>query len=56
MFGVNVITIEPGIFRTAINDDQRMLDIMDNKWRKLPEEIREEYGEECFKSGLFFSV
>lgn len=51
MFGVDVITIEPGIFRTGINNDDRMLRLMDEAWDRLDEEMKREYGDECFQRG-----
>ncbi|KJH53747.1 oxidoreductase, short chain dehydrogenase/reductase family protein [Dictyocaulus viviparus] len=44
--GVKVSILEPGIFRTALLDEQAMLNRVESVWSKLDEETKEEYGEE----------
>ncbi|RCN49244.1 oxidoreductase, short chain dehydrogenase/reductase family protein [Ancylostoma caninum] len=44
--GVKVSILEPGIFRTALIDEQAMLNRVESVWSKLDDETKEEYGEE----------
>ncbi|KAL6743475.1 hypothetical protein Aduo_016510 [Ancylostoma duodenale] len=44
--GVKVSILEPGIFRTALIDEQAMLNRVESVWSKLDDETKEDYGEE----------
>ena len=54
-WGISVSVIEPGAFKTNILANIK--DRLKKKWNSLSQELREEYGEEMFKSGktLFHS-
>ncbi|KAK6758810.1 hypothetical protein RB195_016193 [Necator americanus] len=43
--GVKVSILEPGIFRTALIDEQAMLHRVESVWSKVDDETKEEYGE-----------
>ncbi|XP_059166193.1 17-beta-hydroxysteroid dehydrogenase type 6-like [Physella acuta] len=52
-FGVDVIAIEPGFFRTTILDESRFFASIKDSHEKAPEEVRQAYGatyvEDCCK-------
>ncbi|KAM8980770.1 retinol dehydrogenase 7-like [Sarcophilus harrisii] len=50
LFGVRVVIIEPGNSRTNIFSLENMNDRLKNQWSQVPLEIKEAYGEHCFKS------
>lgn len=43
-FGVKVLCIEPGFFKTSVTDTEIVGKSLEKVWDKLPEEIKEEYG------------
>ncbi|XP_023671792.1 dehydrogenase/reductase SDR family member 9 [Paramormyrops kingsleyae] len=43
-FGVKVLCIEPGFFRTSVTDIDILRDCAKKLWTKLPQEIKDEYG------------
>ncbi|KPP58521.1 Retinol dehydrogenase 3-like [Scleropages formosus] len=43
-FGVKVLCIEPGFFKTAVTDTELVLRGTRKVWEKLPQETKEEYG------------
>uniref|UniRef100_A0A8C6XEM6 Uncharacterized protein n=1 Tax=Naja naja TaxID=35670 RepID=A0A8C6XEM6_NAJNA len=49
-FGVKVAIIEPGYFRTSMTDIQKSLEILEQQWLKVPEEIKQSYGQPYFNS------
>lgn len=53
-FGVKVSIIEPGYFRTGLNDMQHMKNILKNIWKNLHPEIHSTYGETYFKKCKLF--
>ncbi|NWU93717.1 RDH2 dehydrogenase, partial [Upupa epops] len=44
-FGVKVILIEPGYFRTAITSHQTLEQRFRSLWERLPEELKALYGD-----------
>lgn len=44
-FGVKVSVIEPGYFRTMITNVDNLEKNFRSSWEKLPQEIKESYGE-----------
>lgn len=53
-FGVKVSIIEPGYFKTGLNDMQYMKNILSNIWKNLHPEIHYNYGENYFKHCKFY--
>uniref|UniRef100_A0A8C6XE12 17-beta-hydroxysteroid dehydrogenase type 6 n=1 Tax=Naja naja TaxID=35670 RepID=A0A8C6XE12_NAJNA len=51
-FGVKVAIIEPGYFRTSMTDIQKSLEILEQQWLKVPEEIKQSYGQPYFNSSV----
>ncbi|XP_072264011.1 retinol dehydrogenase 16-like [Pyxicephalus adspersus] len=49
-FGVKVCIIEPGCFATQITDVKLHKECAKNMWIRLPEEIRQSYGQEYFEN------
>ncbi|VDD94817.1 unnamed protein product [Enterobius vermicularis] len=49
-FGVDVIIIEPGFFRTNIVDSQRLGAAVEEVWKRGTKQVQNEYGVEFFKS------
>ncbi|XP_048050578.1 retinol dehydrogenase 7-like [Megalobrama amblycephala] len=43
-FGVKVLCIEPGFFKTAVTDSTVFESHMERLWKKLPQEVKDEYG------------
>lgn len=47
-FGVKVITIEPGLYRTPIVESDYLINANRRSWAETPSEVKEVYGEEYF--------
>ncbi|XP_075055525.1 retinol dehydrogenase 7-like [Mixophyes fleayi] len=47
-FGVNVSIVEPGYFKTGLNDMQYMKNTLKKIWRNVDPEIHNSYGEKYF--------
>lgn len=45
-FGVTAHVLEPGAFKTQLLDKEPMLRRIDTIWNKLPQTVKDEYGEE----------
>ncbi|XP_073710883.1 dehydrogenase/reductase SDR family member 9 [Misgurnus anguillicaudatus] len=43
-FGVNVLCIEPGFFRTTVTDSCLIKTHLEKLWERLPQDIKDEYG------------
>ncbi|XP_051998624.1 retinol dehydrogenase 7-like [Xyrauchen texanus] len=43
-FGVKVLCIEPGFFKTSMTDYSALQSNIENLWLKLPEDVKDEYG------------
>lgn len=43
-FGVKVLCIEPGFFKTTITDSNIIESHLEKLWNKLPQEVKDEYG------------
>ncbi len=43
-FGVKVLCIEPGFFKTSITDSNIIESHLEKLWNKLPQEVKDEYG------------
>ena len=52
MFGVTVSLVESGNKMTSISDVQRVSNDTLAAWEDLPEDMKNEYGEEYFRQGI----
>ncbi|XP_063070679.1 dehydrogenase/reductase SDR family member 9 [Engraulis encrasicolus] len=43
-FGVKVLCIEPGFFKTSVTDTSMILKNLNGLWNRLPQEVKDEYG------------
>lgn len=43
-FGVKVLCIEPGFFKTTVTDSAIFQSHFQRLWNKLPQEVKDEYG------------
>lgn len=50
-FGVKVLCIEPGFFKTNVTDVDLHIRNVRKLWEKLPEETKEEYGHDYCDKG-----
>jgi len=48
-WGVTVHIVEPGYFKTGLSDPAVHRKIFENRWKSLPQAIRDEYGEAFFR-------
>lgn len=54
-FGVMVIGIEPGLYKTNITNGQVLAKSLENAWKNTPEDIKNDYGQRYF-ARVFRSV
>ena len=52
-WGVKVSILEPGAFRTNINQPSTIEKNLKEAWENLDDQLKEEYGEEYLKEGIF---
>lgn len=45
-FGVKVLCIEPGFFKTSVTDTQILMTNVKMLWEKMPQETRDDYGDD----------
>ena len=50
-FGVTVHIIEPGFFKTNINDRSKAVEELEKVWHNLDKETKESYGNEFYEQG-----
>jgi len=48
-FKVTVHTIEPGVFTTDLSSPDHLMDLMDQSWKNMSKELRDEFGEDYLK-------
>lgn len=53
-FGVKVLCLEPGFFKTSVTDLHLLRKNVKTLWDKLPEEIKAQYGHDYPERGNFF--
>lgn len=51
-FGVKVLCIEPGFFRTSVTDSELLLKSIRMLWERLPKETKDDYGENFVSKGI----
>lgn len=54
-FGVKVLCIEPGFFKTNVTDAAILSKNVQTVWDRLPQEVKDDYGTEYVKKGEFAS-
>lgn len=52
-FGVKVLCIEPGFFKTSVTDTDIILRSLKGIWERLPQETKDDYGEDYLNKGIF---
>lgn len=52
-FGVKVLCIEPGFFKTGVTDTDLILRNIKMLWERLPKETKDDYGDEYLSKGIF---
>ena len=52
-WGVKVSILEPGTFQTNINQPTIIEKDLKEAWENLDDQLKEEYGEEYLKEGIF---
>lgn len=55
IFGVKVIIMEPGFFKTALASYDRVGKLVNEHWERLPETLKAEYGKALFDYRRFLS-
>uniref|UniRef100_F1L7X2 17-beta-hydroxysteroid dehydrogenase type 6 n=1 Tax=Ascaris suum TaxID=6253 RepID=F1L7X2_ASCSU len=55
-YGVDVISVEPGIYCTPLNAIEKTMKAMNATWARASNELREEYGEYWFSRGKRFFI
>ena len=54
-FGVKVLCIEPGFFKTNVTDSAILTRNVKYLWEKMPQEVRDDYGTEFLEKCKFGS-
>lgn len=54
-FGVKVLCIEPGFFKTNVTDSAILSKNVQMLWDRLPQEVKDDYGTEYMTKGKFAS-
>lgn len=55
-FGVKVLCIEPGFFKTNVTDGAILSKNVKGLWDKLPQDVKDDYGPEYLQKGEFWPV
>lgn len=50
-FGVKVLCIEPGFFRTNVTNSEIHIRNVRMMWDRLPQDVRDDYGSEYMSKG-----
>lgn len=50
-FGVKVLCIEPGFFKTNVTDSEIQIKAVKGLWERLPQEIKDDYGSDYLDKG-----
>lgn len=50
-FGVKVVCIEPGFFRTNVTDTEILMRNVRQLWDKLPQDVKDDYGDDFVGNG-----
>lgn len=49
-WGVKVITVEPGLYRTRMTTEDAVNKGLENNWQKTPDIVKESYGQDYFEA------
>lgn len=52
-FGVKVACVEPGFFKTNVTDVVAMKSSVSKLWNRLPQKVKDDYGQGFLKSCKF---
>lgn len=52
-FGVKVLCIEPGFFKTSVTDSTILSESVKKLWGRLPPDVRQDYGADYLPNGRF---
>lgn len=52
-FGVKVLCIEPGFFKTTVTDAAVLGKNIKMLWNKMPQEVRDDYGSDYLDKGKY---
>ena len=55
-FGVKVLCIEPGFFKTNVTDSAILTNNVKTLWDRMPQDVRDEYGTEFLQKCKFGSL
>lgn len=50
-FGVKVLCIEPGFFKTSVTDTNMIKQSLNKLWDRLPQDVKEDYGSDFLDRG-----
>lgn len=50
-FGVKVLCIEPGFFKTSVTDSSMIEQNLHTLWERLPQDVKDDYGSDYMKRG-----
>ncbi len=50
-FGVKVLCIEPGFFKTNVTDSAILSKSIKMLWDRLPQDLKDDYGSEYLQNG-----
>lgn len=45
-FGIKVMCIEPGFYRTNVADTKLLKRSLNELWARIPQEVKDEYGQD----------
>lgn len=55
-FGVKVLCIEPGFFKTSVTDTLTLIQCIKRLWEKIPQETKDDYGADYISKGTFLQL
>lgn len=50
-YGVKVLCIEPGFFRTNVTNSEIHIQSIRTLWERLPQDVKDDYGSEYVSNG-----
>lgn len=49
-FGVKVLCIEPGFFKTTVTDTEMLKNSLTKLWDNLPQDLKDDYGQKFLQA------